>query len=625
MIFFPNIYEDELLYSAIARYHNRSANTAIRHTYKEIFNREHITSIIYFPSHIENMIENMPLGCKYTVEEIINKHTLYPFFTSFTDEELSTRIFNLMKGNNCTGISGVIGIQMMSINKPKYLKFCPKCMQDDIKIYGEYYWHRLHQVPGVLVCPKHKIPLENSTVSISYDRPLLVVPSKDNCPQNTITYNEDTIDKLYKLAKDIEQIFNLKIKKRDKLWYRENYTNYIISKNLATLNGVIKSKELIKSFKEYYGDSVLDILESNIEINNYYSWIYKLLKTTESVNPIRHLLLIRFLGIEIEDIFNFKYKYMPFGEPSWPCLNKVCKYYKKNVIEHVSLNYNYKPTTILIGTFECSCGFTYTRQATNLGKQLIYKQSRVKKYGELWENKLIELLKNNNKSLNEIAKELGTTNTTISRYCKKMKLRINDNYENVDNKETRINNKQKTQKKHRDTWVKLLKENPNISRNDLIILARSAYCWLYKFDKEWLDNNMPESKRYKHKIKRNVDWNIRDREVLAEVKLVAQKMLLSSEKPERISISSIASKINNPLILKLNIDKMPKTKSYIYSVKDTTKSFRIKKLKWVIKEMSKNNEKISVTKVAKKISLDQNAINELRDIIKEEIEKVNSM
>ena len=39
--------------------------------------------------------------------------------------------------------------------------------------------------------------------------------------------------------------------------------------------------------------------------------------------------------------------------------------------------------------------------------------------------------------------------------------------------------------------------------------------------------------------------------------------------------------------------------------------------------MSKNNEKISVTKVAKKISLDQNAINELRDIIKEEIDKLN--
>ena len=569
------------------------------------------------------MIENMPFGCKYTVEEIINKHTLYPFFTAFMDEDLSTRIFNLMKGSSCTGISGVVGIQMMSINKSKFLKFCPICMQEDIQIYGEYYWHRLHQVPGMLVCPKHKVPLENSTVSISSDRPSLVLPSKDNCISNSTDYKEETIDKLYNLAKDIEKIFRLSINKRDKLWYRENYINYIISKDLATLNGSIKTKELIKSFKSYYGDSILDILESNIELNNYYNWLYKILKTTESVSPIRHLLLIKFLGVEIEDIFKVKYRYMPFGEPSWPCLNKVCKYYKKNVVENVLLHYNYIPTKILIGTFECSCGFTYTRQSTDLSEESIYKPSSIKKYGTVWEDKLIDLLKNSNKSINEIAKELGTTSMTISRRRKKMKLVTNKNYENIDNKKIRINNKKRTQKKHRDTWEKLLKENPNISRSDLIRLSKSAYCWLYKFDKEWLDNNMPESKRYKRKITRNVDWDSRDKETLAEVKLIVEKMLLSSEEPERISISSIASKIDNPLILKLNLNKIPKTKSYIYSVKDTTKSFRIKKLKWVIKQMSKNNEKISVTKVAKKISLDQNAINELRDIIKEEIDKVN--
>ena len=196
MIFFPIIYEDEFFYSIIARYHNRNGNIAIKHTYREVFNKENVTSIIYFPSHIENMIKNMPLGCKYTVEEIINKHTLYPFFTAFMDKEISTRIFNLMKSNSCMGISGVIGIQMMSLNKSKYLKFCHRCMEDDFEKYGEYYWHRIHQVPGVLVCPKHKIPLENSTVAISSDRSGLIIPSRDNCISNNINYDEDTIEKL---------------------------------------------------------------------------------------------------------------------------------------------------------------------------------------------------------------------------------------------------------------------------------------------------------------------------------------------------------------------------------------------------------------------------------------------
>ncbi|WP_352419556.1 hypothetical protein [Proteiniborus sp.] len=29
--------------------------------------------------------------------------------------------------------------------------------------FGEPYWHRSHQVTGVFVCLKHKIPLYNST------------------------------------------------------------------------------------------------------------------------------------------------------------------------------------------------------------------------------------------------------------------------------------------------------------------------------------------------------------------------------------------------------------------------------------------------------------------------------
>lgn len=33
--------------------------------------------------------------------------------------------------------------------------------------YGETYWHRIHQVPGVNVCPKHKTLLEDSIVEIN--------------------------------------------------------------------------------------------------------------------------------------------------------------------------------------------------------------------------------------------------------------------------------------------------------------------------------------------------------------------------------------------------------------------------------------------------------------------------
>lgn len=37
--------------------------------------------------------------------------------------------------------------------------FCERCAQEDLEFHGRSYWRRLHQVPGLLSCAKHGIPL----------------------------------------------------------------------------------------------------------------------------------------------------------------------------------------------------------------------------------------------------------------------------------------------------------------------------------------------------------------------------------------------------------------------------------------------------------------------------------
>lgn len=57
-----------------------------------------------------------------------------------------------------------------------------------------------------------------------------------------------------------------------------------------------------------------------------------------NINTIRHILIIRFLGVSIDDIFNKKYKYKPFGEGPWPCLNLLSRGYKNKVSHIVDRN-----------------------------------------------------------------------------------------------------------------------------------------------------------------------------------------------------------------------------------------------------------------------------------------------
>lgn len=48
----------------------------------------------------------------------------------------------------------------------KYLCYCPLCVDQDRKQYGETYWHLVAQLPGVWVCPVHGTKIEESSISV---------------------------------------------------------------------------------------------------------------------------------------------------------------------------------------------------------------------------------------------------------------------------------------------------------------------------------------------------------------------------------------------------------------------------------------------------------------------------
>lgn len=46
--FFPTPYPDELLYSLVARYHNRSGNECISYTLQELYNTKRLTAPVMY-------------------------------------------------------------------------------------------------------------------------------------------------------------------------------------------------------------------------------------------------------------------------------------------------------------------------------------------------------------------------------------------------------------------------------------------------------------------------------------------------------------------------------------------------------------------------------------------------
>jgi hypothetical protein len=115
-------------------------------------------------------------------EELINQHTLYPFYSSFLPEDRAMLILDSMKSEFGGDIHTRTGIMAGGIVISKYLKFCPECNDEDLSAYGEMYWHRLHQIPGVFVCVKHKVLLQDSTVLVQgYNKHEFHAACAENC------------------------------------------------------------------------------------------------------------------------------------------------------------------------------------------------------------------------------------------------------------------------------------------------------------------------------------------------------------------------------------------------------------------------------------------------------------
>lgn len=158
-------------------------------------------------------------------------------------------------------------------------------------------------------------------------------------------------------------------------------------------------------------------LESDVDENDKKSWIRLMLSEKDRfVHPIRHLIFIRFLFGSVKKFESYNEDYKPFGDGPWPCLNPVADHYKKLTINDCDIKPR-KNISEPVGTFKCSCGFTYSRQGPDKTENDKYRYGRIVQFGYVWEDKLRDLVLNSNLSIAKIAKEMKCYRNTVIKYA----------------------------------------------------------------------------------------------------------------------------------------------------------------------------------------------------------------
>lgn len=277
------------------------------------------------------------------------------------------------------------------------------------------------------------------------------------------------------------------------------------------------------------------MLESN-PVNSEYTWLaLSTRKARRTIHPLRQLLLIRFLyGSFGAFLSRLETNEEPFGNGKWPCLNKAAEHYKELVVTQCSVTHC-SDTGRPVGTFMCSCGFSYSRRGPDCSEEDKLHRGRIKSFGSVWAGKLKQCIQEG-LSYRAAARILGVDTNTVIKYAQA----------------GMVEPKEQSQK------LKSKKVRKNQTSTDL--------------------RNAP---------KLRVDWEKRDLELSWEVESVCKSMLTDlKSKPIRISITLIGKRVGKLSWFEKYGGKLPVTMSIMANYLETVTQFQKRRVRWAAEQLA---------------------------------------
>lgn len=420
--------------------------------------------------------------------DIIYQQTLAPLFIYYSPKYAKNLIKAFVAGNQSKVIK-TCQIPSFREHESLTLKFCPACAIEDVAHYGVNYWHRIHQIPGFEICPKHCTWLHHATLPArGRIYPLLLPPTdrtavhcNDLCHQFS-TYVIETL---------------IRISKPSSPHNTDEYLSLLKHKRYLTENGRIRRKLLSNDFYEFL--TLLTYPQQNILPKSAadYRYLSYLLSGNTSQHPFKHLIFSFWLSTKYSsgrivgdqtihvlhsskaDIKNKCIKLLLKGLPLSEISNKTSKShcYLKALAIRKNININSPPRKIT----------SKIKQAIiTLANKGFHRKAIAQAY---------------DLSTGSVEMIISTTEGLVAK---------------------RKKGKSESKRRCYTAYItKFLRNNPTALIKDVKTHCNAAYYWLYRHEKEWLTNMMPRPTT--PSAKPRVDWKQRDIELSSQVKALMQQ------------------------------------------------------------------------------------------------------
>lgn len=554
LAYFPAAYPGELLYSLLARYHQHMGAPSSIHTMEALYGYRLVVASLDLPGHLRALADRLPAGAGWTATSIADELTLLPYYTACEPAAVRRQARDAMLRGQTDGLLMRLGMAAFRAGRVTRCRFCSSCVQQMHDQYGEYYWRRDHQLPGVLVCPDHGCPLQASTVSLTArGRHIYVAADSRTCPRDApvlvSSQKGDVLANLQRLAIVSRALLEDPGPARSPEEWTTCYRQRLQRAGLAYSARRIDQRRLREKF-DHYHRSVLVHLAGLMEDKDFRGdWLAAMVrKRRGAFHPLQHVLLRDFLVHQDTHA-------SPFGEGPWVCVNPLAQHAGKPTISTVGLHRNHGHR---VGVFTCDCGYVYTRCYFE-GSGTV-GPPRFQAYGPLLAPVLSDMIKKGD-SLRAVADRLRLDPKTVVKLASGLGLAT--------------------------PW----KARDETKRQDPV--RPPAF------------SGKPSQRlggRCRGTTRHRVDWRERDRQVSRQIQRAA-KEIRGQVPPVRVCALQIERRCWNRGWLSKRARKMPKAMHCLRAIYESVQQFKRRRISWVISKMDQADEPLRVWRILRKAGL----------------------
>lgn len=291
--YFPAIYPDELLYSQLARYHAKSGYMVYRCTAEDLFKNPTVRPDIDFVNSLSLDALNQ-ITRTVSIESVIEKHTMFAYYGRFLNQDRRNKAFRAlvsMQGN----YNNLLPIPKRKSNNDRFLRYCPICADNDRENFGETYWHRIHQMQGVNICPLHHCKLIDSNVIISGKASPTLTTAEEVITISEPEMCENEIER--RLATYIMKVFQSDVDLNNDVLVGDFLYSKMSGTKYRSVRGEQRNISLFHTdFTEYY----------KALPDNWFTELWQIQKVlaNDRINVVEICMLAMFLHISVDELCN---------------------------------------------------------------------------------------------------------------------------------------------------------------------------------------------------------------------------------------------------------------------------------------------------------------------------------